>query len=115
MSRSEPRPVRWTREEYIRLSEEGWFNERRVELIDGELVETAAQDSYRAAAMSLTSAALRFTFGLGFWVRFLGTLDLSPHGVPDPDLSVVRGSPRGAGRTIPTTALLVVEVSDTSL
>jgi Uma2 family endonuclease len=35
--------------------------------------------------------------------------------VPDPDVSVIIGSPRGAGRTIPTTALLVVEVSDSTL
>jgi Uma2 family endonuclease len=40
---------------------------------------------------------------------------LSPHGVPSPDLAVIPGSHRGAGRTIVKSALLVVEVSDTTL
>src|ERR1700722_20039153 len=104
MSRSEPRPLRWTRDEYIRLSEEGGFNGRRVELIGGEIMEMAAQLDLHGAAITLTQDALRVAFGAGYWVRTQMTLDLSPHGVPDPDLSVVRGSPRGAGRTIPTTA-----------
>ena len=44
------------------------------------------------------------------------SLDLSPHSVPDPDLAVVPGEPRDyIARGIPTTALLVVEVSDTML
>jgi Uma2 family endonuclease len=115
MSRSEPHPVRWTRDEYIRLCEEGWFHDRRVELIGGEIVEMAAQFNLHAAGVDLTADALARAFGQGFWVRRQVTLDLSPHGVPDPDVAVIRGSPRGAGRTIPTSALLVVEVCDTSL
>jgi Uma2 family endonuclease len=112
---SEPRPYRWSRDEYIRLSEEGWFNDRRVELIGGEIVEMASQFDQHLAAITLTEDALRQAFGAGYWVRVQGTLDLSPHGMPDPDLAVVRGSPRGAGRAYQTTALLVVEVSDSSL
>jgi Uma2 family endonuclease len=115
MSRSEPRPVRWTRDEYIRLCEEGFFHDRRVELIGGEIVEMAAQYDLHLAGIDLTADALTAAFGKGFWIRRQATLDLSPHGVPDPDLAVIPGGPRGAGRTIPTTALIVVEVSDSSL
>jgi Uma2 family endonuclease len=115
MSRSEPRPVHWTRDEYIRLCEEGFFYDRRVELIGGEIVESAPREERGNAAISLTAEALHVAFGPGFWVRPQGTLDLSPHGVADPDVAVTRGGPRGAGRTIPTTALLVVEASDSSL
>src|ERR1700722_17765555 len=98
MSRSEPRPLRWTRDEYIRLSEEGWFNGRRVELIGGGRVEMGAQVDLRGASVALTVDALRAALGAGYWVRSQMTLDLSPHGMPDPDLAVVRGGPRGAGR-----------------
>jgi Uma2 family endonuclease len=115
MSRSEPRPVRWTRDEYIRLCEEGFFYDRRVELIGGEIVEMAAQYDFHGAGVSLTLKALDLAFGPSYWVRPQMTLDLSPNGLPDPDLAVVAGSPHGAGRTIQTTALLVVEVSDSSL
>ena len=33
----EPTRKRWTREEYYRLDEQGWFQNQRVELIDGRL------------------------------------------------------------------------------
>src|SRR5262249_1969192 len=92
---SEPRPYRWSREEYIRLSEEGWFGGRRVELIGGEIVEMAAQFDLHAAAVDCVADALRAAFGPGLWVRRQATRDLSPHGMPDPDVAVVRGSPRG--------------------
>lgn len=42
------------------------------------------------------------------------TLDLGPISVPDPDVAVVPGPPAPTG-DYPTTALLVVEVSDTTL
>jgi hypothetical protein len=63
----------------------------------------------------MTSDALRTAFGTGYWVRPQGSLDLSPHGIPDPDVAVTLGSPQGSARTIATSALLVVEVSDSSL
>jgi Uma2 family endonuclease len=44
------------------------------------------------------------------------SLDLSPHSVPDPDLAVIVGTARTIPPTHnPTTALLIVEVSDTTL
>jgi Uma2 family endonuclease len=114
---SEPRPYRWTRQEYYQMIDLGWFQDRRVELIDGEVIEMPAQKDYHGAAITLTMDALRLTFGSGYWVRNQMSLDLSPRSVPDPDLAVVPGSPRGvtAATTSPTTALLVVEVSDTTL
>jgi Uma2 family endonuclease len=58
---------------------------------------------------------LRLAFGSGYWVRVQGSLDLSPHGIPSPDLAVTPGSYHEAGKTIAKAALLVVEVSDTTL
>jgi Uma2 family endonuclease len=115
MEFTEPRPLRWTREDYYRLCEAEWFQGRRVELIDGEIIEMPAQHNTHGAAITLTADALRAAFGAGFWVRVQMSLDLSPRSVPDPDLAVVPGSPRGAGRSNPTTALLVVEVSESTL
>ena len=34
-----PSPWKWTRDEYFRLGELGFFNGRRVELIFGEIIE----------------------------------------------------------------------------
>jgi Uma2 family endonuclease len=43
MTSIEPRPIRWTRDEYYRLCEDGFFQDRRVQLIGGEIVEMPAQ------------------------------------------------------------------------
>ncbi len=111
-----PGPRRWTRDEYIQMSEWGWFTDCKVELIGGEVIEMAAQFNAHAAGVTLTADALRVAFGPGYWVRSQATIDLSPHGMPDPDVAVVPGSPRTAPpRGIPTTALLVVEVSESTL
>jgi Uma2 family endonuclease len=93
----------------------GWFQGKRVELIDGEVVEMPAQFDMHLASVTLTHAALHLAFGPGYWVRVQGSLDLSPHGIPDPDIAVTLGNPRGAGRTIAKSALLVVEISESSL
>lgn len=110
-----PRPHRWTREEFLQMIDLGWFQDKRVELIGGEVIEMAAQLDLHLAGITATEEALRLAFGSGYWIRVQGSLDLSPHGIPSPDLAVVPGSHRGAGRTIAKSALLVVEVSDTTL
>jgi Uma2 family endonuclease len=114
---STPRPYRWTREEFFHMIDMGWFQDRRVELIEGEVLEMPAQKDYHGAAITLTIDALRLAFGPGLWVRNQMSLDLSPRSVPDPDLAVIPGSPRGITTTtaMPTSALLLVEVAETTL
>jgi Uma2 family endonuclease len=48
-------------------------------------------------------------------VRSQGGLDLGNRQQPIPDVAVVPGSPRDHARDHPTSALLVVEVSDTTI
>jgi Uma2 family endonuclease len=110
-----PRPYRWTREEFFQMIDLGWFQDKRVELIGGEILEMASQFDLHLASITATADSLRHVFGSGYWVRVQGNLDLSPHGIPEPDLAVTLGSYRGAGKTIAKSALLVVEVSDSSL
>jgi hypothetical protein len=107
---------KWNRDEYWRLVELGMIHEGSgTELLDGDIVEVAPQSNLHAAGMSLTHDALRAAFGADYWVRIGATLDLGPWSQPDPDLSVVRCSPREATRTVATSALLVVEISDSTL
>jgi Uma2 family endonuclease len=104
------------REEYIRLSDEGYFQDRRVQLIGGEIVEMPAQKNKHALGITLVGDALKLVFGPNFWVRCQASLDLGPLSVPDPDLAVIAGAPRSHNPTaIPTTALLVGEISETTL
>jgi Uma2 family endonuclease len=85
-------------------------------LIGGEIIEMPAQKNWHALGIGLTAAALQTAFGPNFWVRVQASLDLSPLSVPDPDVAVVAGAMQ-THRTAnnPTSALLIVEVSDTTL
>jgi Uma2 family endonuclease len=107
---------RWTREEYERLVALGVFGpEERLQLLEGEIVRMTPQGSAHATAVSLTEEKLRGLFGAGFVIRVQMPLALDPDSEPEPDIAVVVGSPRDYRECHPSTALLVVEVSDTTL
>jgi len=111
-----PRTRRWTCEEFGRLADLGFFRGRRVELIAGRIIELAPQRDVHTAVVALVHRALMSSYGEDFWVRVQFPLALGRRSGPEPDLSVVPGSLRDyIGTGHPTSALLVVEVSDTPL
>ncbi len=102
--------------EYERMIDCGIFREdERLELLDGALVVREPQGDPHAAAVDLTVAALRQAFGRGWLVRAHAPLALGRRSRPEPDVSVVRGSPRDYRTAAPTDPALVLEVSQTSL
>lgn len=111
----DPGPRRITRDEFYRMLDWGVFHDQRVELIEGTIMQMAEQTNLHGASITLSADALRAAFGSGFWIRVQASLDLSPYSVPDPDLAVVRGSPKGCAAVNPTSAQLLVEVSETTL
>jgi len=116
MNAAEPHLRLWTREEYLKMAEAGVFRpSERVELIGGRIVAMSPQNSPHFTAIRLVEEALRTIFGAGYDVRVQGPLDLSPSSQPEPDIAVVRGTVRDYASAHPTTALLVVEVSESSL
>lgn len=116
MSAAAPRPRLWTREEYYKMAEAGVFRPgERVELIGGRIVAMSPQNSPHATAVVLAEDALRDLFGSGFVVRGQLPLDLSPSSQPEPDIAVVRGSVRDYASAHPTTAVLVVEIAESTL
>jgi Uma2 family endonuclease len=112
---AEPRPRLWSREEYHRLSELGWFRETPVQRIRGEIVEMSPQKGPHATAIGCVAEELRAIFGPGTHVREQKPLELGAHSDPEPDVAVVRGGLRDYVERHPDNALLVVEVADTSL
>ncbi len=107
---------RWTRQEYHQLAESGVLRpDERVELIEGEIVEMPPQLSPHATGVCLAEDALRAAFGPGFVVRAQLPLALGEYSEPEPDVAVVVGGPRDYAKAHPTTAVLVVEVSDATL
>jgi Uma2 family endonuclease len=116
MSSDSIRTRRWTRFEYERLVEQGFLGSGDpVELLEGRLVVQEPQHSPHATATRLAQEALRAAFGSGWDVRAGLPLALGRLSEPEPDVSVVRGSPRDYRDAHPVRAVLVVEVADTSL
>src|SRR5438309_1973038 len=110
----QPRVHRWTRAEFHQMSDLGWFQDQRVELIDGEIVDMPVPGNPHCVGTECVAEVLRGLFGPGHWVRVQMPLALSINSEPIPDVAVVPGTPRTfTGH--PTNALLVVEVSDTTL
>ncbi len=108
-----PRTWRWSREDYYKLGELGFFRGKRVELIRGEILEMCPLNEPHVAGVTLTADALRAAFGTGYYVRVQAPLAVGTSD-PEPDVTVVPGGPRDY-TSAPTTALLVVEVSDATL
>ena len=114
MQITEPRTFRWTRDDFYRLADLGCFDNRRVELIEGEFIETPVPKPPHLTSVSLTEEALRAAFGSGFWVRTQAPLNLGTMTDAESDVAVVPGKPRDYAEH-PTGALLIVAVSETTL
>lgn len=111
---SPPRPLLWTVGDFHRIAETGVFEGRRPILLRGVLLEQGPTNSPHALAIELVMETLQATFGTGWRTRVQLPLVLGQETDPMPDIAMVVGSARGA-TDHPTTAALVVEVSDTTL
>ena len=106
---------RWTREEYERMAAQGYFApDARVELIDGIVYDMSPQKGPHASAVHRGLKALQSVFP-DRYVRVQAPLVLSDDSEPEPDLALVPGKLEDYDQDHPTTALLVVEVADSSL
>jgi Uma2 family endonuclease len=107
---------RWTRVQYERAIDRGIFHEdERLELLDGVLVVKEPQGDRHAVAVDLVALALRRAFGDGWLVRTQVHFASGRLSRPEPDVYVVRGSPRDYLQAAPDNLALVVEVSDSRL
>ena len=112
-----PLPRLWTIEEYERAGELGIFGEdERLELLEGEIVQKMSpQRSPHAASIDLVSEELRSVFGKEVRVRVQVPFNIGQRSQPEPDVYVVRGGVRDFVKAHPRSALLVVEIADTTL
>ncbi len=110
---------RWSSREYARMGEMGLIRpDVRTELIDGEIVAMSPQGSRHFTTMRRAEKLLVAAFdaaGVACDVRVQGPLDLGPRSQPEPDVAVVPGAMEDYEAAHPTTALLVVEISNRTL
>lgn len=104
----------WTREDYERMAELGFFQDRRVELVEGTVYEfMTPQKNPHVTGVHKGLAALLAAFPSGWYVRCQSPLALSLKSMPEPDLAVVAGGPDDY-QAPPSEAVLIVEVADSS-
>lgn len=116
MGDSSFRERRWSRKDYSRLIEVGLLHEDdKIELLAGRLVVAEPQNTPHAKAIELVAEALRAAFGPGWRIRVQLPVALAPDSEPEPDVSVVAGSPRDDVDDHPANPVLVVEVADWSV
>lgn len=107
---------RFSRAQYERMVEAGVFGPGdRLELLEGEIIDMGPQKSRHATAVTLVGDALRAVFGTGVTVRVQLPFALDDRSEPEPDVAVVPGLPRDYRDSHPDRALLLCEVSDTTL
>jgi Uma2 family endonuclease len=85
-----------------------------VELVEGIIYDKPPQSPRHVMVIHLAAEALRPAFP-SCYLRLQAPLSLSERSAPEPDVAVVAGSPRDHSAAHPSTALLVVEVADSSL
>ncbi|HZL35667.1 MAG TPA: Uma2 family endonuclease [Tepidisphaeraceae bacterium] len=109
-----PHPLRWTGEAFDRADESGAFDGRRVELMNGEILEFPPMNDPHAQAIRLGDYALREIFPPDRVTISVQCPMRLGEARPMPDFVVVAGTLRQIVQH-PTAALLVIKVSDSSL
>src|SRR5262245_54427915 len=118
MEQAERRPTlyRWTRHEYERLIDHGFLDEDDwVELLDGLLLVKEPQHSPHRTAVLLVAKAVERAFGEGWFVQTQSPIILDDRSEPEPDVCVIRGSPRDYVDAHPTRPALIVEVAQSGV
>ncbi|MDQ3322519.1 MAG: Uma2 family endonuclease [Acidobacteriota bacterium] len=105
----------WTREQYYKMAELGFFDGKKVELIEGEIIEMSPMKTLHATALSLLVELLGLVFSKEFTIRSQLPMTFGETTEPEPDIAVVKGKIRDFSAAHPKTAALVVEVSDSTL
>src|SRR5580765_3257311 len=94
---------RWTCHEYQRLIDHGFLDEDDpIELLDGLLLVKEPQHSLHRTAVLLVAKAAERAFGEGWFVQTQSPIILDDRSEPEPDVCVVRGSPRDYVESHPT-------------
>lgn len=101
-----------SRAEYERMVAQGRFEDERIELLKGGLVEMSPQGPRHAATVRRLNRLLVLVVGDRAEVQVQGPLALLDHSEPEPDVALV---PPGYEDELPARAHLVIEVADSSL
>src|SRR5438874_11317953 len=102
--------IRFSVREYFRMSDAGVFDDRRVELIDGRILQMPAQAIPHVASVSKSTilCSRHFSDTSKFWLAVQSTYLMEKYDAPEPDLYILK-CPVGTPKTKQPKAFLVIE------
>ena len=117
MMATEPKRHRFTVADYYRMAEAGIFHEdSRVELIDGEIVDTVPIGPRHSRGVNRLSERFIVNLQGTAYVSIQNPIHLGEHNEPEPDVVLARwrADEYAGGHPTPEDVLLVIEVADSS-
>jgi Uma2 family endonuclease len=110
-----PRVKRWTKREYNDLVDRGFFRGQRLYLYRGELIEVAPMGTLHALGIMNVTDWLHDTFGSEYRIRCQMPFETPGETMPEPDAGIFTPEQIAAHRPHPKAAILLIEVSDSSV
>ncbi len=110
MTVAEAKTYRFTRAEYYQMAAMGFFTDKRVELIGGEVLEMPPQTNPHALTIMILNNYLIRHLGDEYLVRCQLPLTVTDYHEPEPDFAILRGRLEEL-KDHPKTALMVIEVA----
>jgi Uma2 family endonuclease len=108
-------PHRWSIESYRELYKTGLFNDKKTMLVNGVLYVMTMPNPPHDASLTFAFDLLRPICPAGHYIRNQQGFDIGSEDDPGPDLAIVPGSARDYTTRTPTKAIMIVEVSDSTL
>lgn len=105
----------WTQEKYYQMADLGFFQGKRVELIEGEIIEMSPMNKPHATAIRILLSIFNKLFPNGYLVDSQLPMSFSKISEPEPDIAVIKGQIKDFAESHPKTAELIIEVSDATL
>lgn len=112
-----PTLYRFTRDEYYRMGDAGLFVDKRVELLDGEIINMPPQNPPHAGTTSHLATVFIRALGALFSIRVQVPIVLDDWSEPEPDIAVCQLDPDSYMFAHPRAAqvVLLIEVAESSL
>ena len=104
--------------EYDELIDTGFFTgKKRVELIEGELIEKMTQGDPHIGCINRLNRIFTRNLGDDFIVSIQNAIVVNPYSAPEPDVAILRFREDfyASGKAKPEDVFLVVEVSDSTV
>ena len=107
--------AKWSLDDYHQMIDSGLLDRRRVELLDGEILEMAPEGPLHSDRVDVVATYLRQLLGQSVSIREGRPVTLPSNSEPEPDLAIVNPQRYREAHPGPDDIFWLIEVSRTTL